>query len=500
MMSSLKQRAAAFCEIGARVRATLRSQREQLADLRREVGILAATVGAKSGWASNASGARALDAALLNAAAQRAELERVANLHESSALAISALSKDVEALKLVAACRKEPSGEARQEPGGDNPDNRLAGPLKARFRMALQKTTAPRRGAIFAPVLMRLTGAMYSFGGVVRLFDQMVDQYALVVKERDSLLNERDVLLKSRQEADRRGGLDPHAEKVHAKGRLAFPAVALPSGKAPKIVVVDIGAQNLTQEAHIYAPLQAVGAARLIGFEPLAEAASLRRDEDPSMVMLQHFIGNGRSALFHIGRDDTTSSLLAPDLDFLARFEALPEMCEPVKIERVQTTRLDDVSEIDDCDFLKIDVQGGELDVLTGAPNTLKRTLFVHCEVEFAPVYQKQPLFSDIDAHLRAAGFELVDIINAGYATTKGLPRPISRSRLMWAEAVYARSPETITLLGADKALKAAYIAHVNYGMYDIAAQMLNIYDSLAASQFGLSYGLAITRPEDMSQ
>jgi hypothetical protein len=175
-------------------------------------------------------------------------------------------------------------------------------------------------------------------------------------------------------------------------------------------------------------------------------------------------------------------------------------MCEPVKVERVQTTRLDDVSEIDDCDFLKIDVQGGELDVLMGAPNTLKRTVFVHCEVEFAPVYQNQPLFSDFDAHLRAAGFELIDIVNAGYAATRSLPRPISRSRLMWAEAVYARSPETIALLGADKALKAAYIAHVNYGMYDIAAQMLNIYDSLAATKFGPSYGLAITRPEDMSQ
>src|SRR5258707_5075184 len=385
MMSSLKQRAAAFCEIGARVRAALRSQREQLADLRREVGILAATVGAKSSWAGDATGARALDAALLNAAAQRAELERVANLYESSALAISALSKDVEALKLAAAHGKEPSGEA--ELGGHNPDNRLANLLKVQFRMALQKATTPGCGAILARGLMRLIGPTYSFDGIVGLFNQTADQYAVVIQEHDSLLNERDALLKSRQQADRRGGLDPHAEKVHAKGRLAFPAVALPDRNAPKIVVVDIGAQNLTQEAHIYAPLQAVGAARLIGFEPLAEAASLRRDEDPSMVMLQHFIGNGRSALFHIDRDDTTSSLLAPDLDFLARFEALPEMCEPVKIERVQTTRLDDVSEIDDCDFLKIDVQGGELDVLTGAPNTLKRTLFIHCEVEFASVY-----------------------------------------------------------------------------------------------------------------
>ena len=145
MMSSLKQRAAAFCEIGARVRAALRSQREQLADLRREVGILSATVGAKSGWAGDATGARALDAALLNAAAQRAELERVANLYESSALAISALSKDVEALKLAAAHGKERSGGARSELGGYYPDNKLAGSKRREARKPAVTTIPPSR-------------------------------------------------------------------------------------------------------------------------------------------------------------------------------------------------------------------------------------------------------------------------------------------------------------------------------------------------------------------
>jgi hypothetical protein len=192
-------------------------------------------------------------------------------------------------------------------------------------------------------------------------------------------------------------------------------------------------------------------------------------------VMLNHFIGRGGPSRFHVTQFDPASSLLEPDAAFLDQFVALPSMCAVVKTEEIITSRLDDIAEISDCDFLKLDVQGGEMEVLRGAPRLLKQVVCIHSEVEFAPLYKGQCLFAEIDTVLRAAGFELIDLMNAGYAQYKALERSYAQSRLLWSDAVYFRSPATIG--GPEKLLAAALIAHVNYGMYDVAAHYLAVFD-----------------------
>jgi hypothetical protein len=191
------------------------------------------------------------------------------------------------------------------------------------------------------------------------MLKHLTAQYQSLVQERDALLNERDRLLVGLQRAERPGGFAPNSAQVHAE-RLDFPLAALPAGTLPRVHIVDIGAQNLTQEGHIYLPLIKAGAALITGFEPLQDAAERRSAEDPSLTMLNHFIGDGSARKFHVNRDDTTSSLLPADLEFLGRFEALATMCSPVEIMDITTTKLDDIPEVADCDFLKIDVQGGE--------------------------------------------------------------------------------------------------------------------------------------------
>jgi FkbM family methyltransferase len=279
-----------------------------------------------------------------------------------------------------------------------------------------------RQDALLESCMLRMSKIENESDGMLK---HLTTQYQSLVQERDALLNERDRLLVSLQRAARPGGFAPDSAQVHTL-RLDFPSAALPAGTVPKVYIVDIGAQELTQEEHIYLPLMKAGAARITGFEPLQHAAEKRAAKDLSLTMLNHFIGDGSDGKFHVNRDEATSSLLPADLEFLGRFEALATMCLPIEIKNISTTKLDDIPEVEDCDFLKIDVQGGELDVLRGAGKVLATTVVVHCEVEFSRVYKNQPLFGDIDAHMRAAGFELLDIINAGYASVKGLPRPIA--------------------------------------------------------------------------
>jgi len=65
-------------------------------------------------------------------------------------------------------------------------------------------------------------------------------------------------------------------------------------------------------------------------------------------------------------------------------------------------------------EFLKLDTQGTEFEILQGAERTLaERTVAVFCEVEFFQVMEGQKLFSDVELFLREHGFAFY-----GFATT----------------------------------------------------------------------------------
>jgi FkbM family methyltransferase len=60
--------------------------------------------------------------------------------------------------------------------------------------------------------------------------------------------------------------------------------------------------------------------------------------------------------------------------------------------------------------LLKIDTQGYEKEVLSGAPKTLNKTLILEVEVIFADLYKKQSKLSDLEKILAPKGFVLWDI------------------------------------------------------------------------------------------
>jgi FkbM family methyltransferase len=61
-------------------------------------------------------------------------------------------------------------------------------------------------------------------------------------------------------------------------------------------------------------------------------------------------------------------------------------------------------------DFLKIDVQGGELDVIRGAPLSLTTINAIYMEVSVLPYNQEGPLFHEVINTMQALGWYLVDI------------------------------------------------------------------------------------------
>jgi FkbM family methyltransferase len=252
----------------------------------------------------------------------------------------------------------------------------------------------------------------------------------------------------------------------------------------PTINIVDVGAMFAGDGTEAYSALRDAGLTRVVGFEPVAEECEkLNRRFGPPHRYLPYAIGDGTMRRLHVCNESMTSSLYEPNTPLLSAFDGLEEVVQVVREESIETHRLDDVPETASADYLKIDVQGAELDVLRGAPRLLAKALVVHTEVEFAPLYQEQPLFAEVDQALRGAGyglFALAEIESRAYRPFRNLDFPSSRRfrQVLWTDAVYVRNLFDLDRLEADELVRLFVILHVSYGATDLCARILECLDA----------------------
>lgn len=219
---------------------------------------------------------------------------------------------------------------------------------------------------------------------------------------------------------------------------------------------------------------------------------NIRHQEKHIPIALSNI--QGKSQLY-VTKEKMCSSLYEPNHSYVSRFRNfLPEFLTLDYVSEIETTTLDSfcASElIDTIDFLQVDVQGAELNIFQGAQQIIKNsTLAIQTEVEFAPIYKNQPLFADVDSHLRQQGFflqELKELVwiskksfpGLGYNKTSlppelkaGVPQHFS-GQLLWGDAFYFQD-----LIGQsspvspEKLLKQACIADILY-FPDYALELL---------------------------
>lgn len=83
----------------------------------------------------------------------------------------------------------------------------------------------------------------------------------------------------------------------------------------------------------------------------------------------------------------------------------------PMVTRKVPVLTLDEIVRGKPVDFIKIDVQGAELDVLSGATETLKNVDFLLLECSLVEYNQGAPLASEVIHYLNSRGFRLYDVM-----------------------------------------------------------------------------------------
>lgn len=148
---------------------------------------------------------------------------------------------------------------------------------------------------------------------------------------------------------------------------------------------------------------------------------------------------------------------------------------------------------VDGVDFVKLNVQGGEIAILKGMGSMLAGVQGVLVEVAFVESYLDRPLFGDVDSFLRGAGFTFFDLLAHHYVgraaspfTARHAPSAegqLGQLRSSWGQlieghALYLRDPLAAATAAAPRqdlnhaTLRLAVVADV-FGQTEFALELL---------------------------
>ncbi|MBI4595537.1 MAG: FkbM family methyltransferase [Candidatus Tectomicrobia bacterium] len=280
-------------------------------------------------------------------------------------------------------------------------------------------------------------------------------------------------------------------KNINLSPRFTKHLVASRAFERKPLVTVDVGARGGFEEHWSCYGDQM----KLIGFEAdVNECERLNRQESGLgkrfyPVALHQNIGR---RTFYCTAYPAGSGFYQPDMKQVQRFP------DKVNLAVVKTIELDTAgfdsfasdNAIDYVDFLKLDTESTELDILKGAARSLKKSVIgLSIEIWFQPWHIGQPVFCDVYSFLRPLGFRLFDL--ALYrmsrealpeATPSLIPGPTKQGQVISGEALYLRdgaseiAAESILEDGWDdiKILKLASIMEL-FCLPDCAAELIQV-------------------------
>ena len=244
------------------------------------------------------------------------------------------------------------------------------------------------------------------------------------------------------------------------------------------IYICDIGASPIDKTDFID-DLYNNSNSKIIGFEPNTEEYNKLEKINPKKNYYNYAIGDGSEKILNICRGAGMTSFLEPNINYLKNFSWFDTNSEIIKKEKVKTEKLDSLKE--KIDFLKIDVQGYESEIIKYGENKIKNSLVVQIETSPIPLYKNEKTFSEVIGSIEKLGFSLHMFNKVNTKPFKPMKLNnnvfIGINHLFQLDCVMIRNLDDICNFNKEDLTKMILIMFYSFKSYDLVDYLINIMD-----------------------
>ncbi len=190
--------------------------------------------------------------------------------------------------------------------------------------------------------------------------------------------------------------------------------------KNKKLIGLDVGAQG-GFNSDKYFPEKYNKYFKCILVDPLKD--SLKDEESQHIISKGLWSSKEVKKLYILNKRPQSSSMYEPNKDSLKIYDFEEKDFHLFDVSKTEMVECDTLSSslkelnINTLDYLKIDTQGAELEILKGLENY--RPLVIKCEVQIFPMYKKEPDWTEVASFLYKLGYIVSDWKKIGSHSTR---------------------------------------------------------------------------------
>ena len=209
-------------------------------------------------------------------------------------------------------------------------------------------------------------------------------------------------------------------KKINANNSYNFQTNIESLLKNKKLIGLDVGAQGGFNSDKFF-PKRYNKYFESILVDPLKE--SLKDEQSKHVINKGLWSSKCTRKLYVLNKRPESSSMYEPDNKSLAIYDFEEKDFHLFDVSKVEMVECDTLSSslkelnINTLDYLKIDTQGAELEILKGLENY--RPLMIKCEVQIFPMYKKEPCWTEVTDLLYKLGYMVSDWKKIGSHATR---------------------------------------------------------------------------------
>lgn len=247
---------------------------------------------------------------------------------------------------------------------------------------------------------------------------------------------------------------------------------------AETVEVLDVGASAIGENP-IYMTLFDNELAHLNLFDGDArQIPGIAQKYSGNVAIYDQYLFDGLPQKVYLASSESgMTSILKPSSKALSLFNGFTGFGEINEIVEIQTQKLDDIKDLPEIDFIKMDIQGAELTVLKNGLTKIRNAVAIQLEVSFICLYEDQPTFGEIDVWMRQNGFvphTYLYVKRWSLSPTIFLNNfRIPGNQLLEADIVYIKDPLELSSFSDQQLFKLAAIAHHSLKSFDLSGLII---------------------------